>query len=162
MATSAWDIVATEFLQLVNEDSGKFQEVAEKVIHLYRVSFLQDSATDELLKLVQTKISNQIIGLKTEQCFNIGLSSDISDDKLSVLKWVLGETYEPESLGSESFLNGEKRKNVDVYIIEIGLRLSFTTAWSTNAVSICQACGLIEINRMELLRRYLLYVNGSL
>ncbi|KAG5625246.1 hypothetical protein H5410_010464 [Solanum commersonii] len=155
-------VVSKDASSLVNEDSDKFQEVDEKVIHLYRVPFLQDSCTAELLKLVQTKISNQIIGLKTEQCFNIGLSSDLSIDKLSVLKWVLGETHEPDSLGSESFLDGEKRKSVDAYIIEVGLRLSFTTAWSANAVSICQACGLTEINRMERLRRYLLYVNGSL
>lgn len=66
-----------------------------------------------------------------------------------MLKWVLGETYEPERLGSESFLDGEKRTSVDAYIIEVGPRLSFTTAWSANAVSICQACGLTEINRME-------------
>ncbi|KAK4739932.1 hypothetical protein R3W88_003629 [Solanum pinnatisectum] len=154
-------VVSKDVSSLVNEDSSKFQEVVEKVIHLYRVPFLQDSATAELLKLVQTKISNQIIGLRTEQCFNIGLSSDLSGDKLSMLKWVLGETYEPESLGSESFLNGEKRKSVDVYIIKIGPWLSFTTAWSANAVSICQACGLTEINRMECSRKYLLYVNGS-
>ncbi|MCD9642580.1 hypothetical protein HAX54_029454 [Datura stramonium] len=155
-------VVSGDVSSLVNEDSGKFQEVAEKVLHLYRVPFLQESATAELLKLVQTKISNQIIGLKTEQCFNIGLSSDLSSDKLSVLKWVLGETYEPESLGSESFLDGEKRISRDACIIEVGPRLSFTTAWSANAVSICQACGLTEVNGMERSRRYLLYVNGSL
>ncbi|KAJ8530021.1 hypothetical protein K7X08_036856 [Anisodus acutangulus] len=143
-------VVSGDVSSLVNEDSSKFQEVAEKVIHLHRVPFLQDSATAELLKLDQTKISNQIIGLKTEH------------DKLSVLKWILGETYEPESLGSESFLDGEKSKNQNGYIIEVGPRLSFTTAWSANAVSICQACELTEVNRMERSRRYFLHVNGSL
>ncbi|MCD7446192.1 hypothetical protein HAX54_045249 [Datura stramonium] len=122
-------VVSGDVSSLVDEGSGKVQEVAEKVIHLYRVC-LQDSATAELL--VQTKVSNQIIG----------------------------ETYEPESLGSESFLTGSRK--LDGYIIEVGPRLSFTTAWSANAVSIFQACGLTEINRMERSRRYLLYVNGSL
>ncbi|XP_049385556.1 probable phosphoribosylformylglycinamidine synthase, chloroplastic/mitochondrial [Solanum stenotomum] len=155
-------VVSGNVSSLVDEDSGNIQEVAEKLIHLYRVPFLQDSATAELLKLVQTKISNQIIGLKAEQCFNIGLKSDLSSDKFSVLKWLLGETYEPESLGSESFLDREQRELPDAYIIEVGPRLSFTTAWSANAVSICQACGLTEINRMERSRRYLLCVKGSL
>lgn len=70
-------VVSKDVSSLVNEDSGEFQEVAEKVIHVYGIPFQQDSATAELLKLVQTKISNQIIGLKTEQYLNIGLSSDI-------------------------------------------------------------------------------------
>lgn len=121
-------VVSGNVSSVVDEDSGKVQEVAEKVIHLYRVPFLQDSATAELLKLVQAKISNQIVGLKTEQCFNIGLKSDLSSEKISVLKWVLGETYEPESLGSKSFLDEEKRKSLDAYIIEVGPGLSFTTA----------------------------------
>ncbi|KAK2971201.1 hypothetical protein RJ640_008625 [Escallonia rubra] len=50
-------------------------------------------------------------------------------------------------------------------VVEVGPRLSFTTAWSANAVSICQAYGLTEVSRLERSRRYLLYVearSGSL
>ena len=36
--------------------------------------------------------------------------------------------------------------------------MSFTTAWSTNAVSVCHACGLRKITRIERSRRYLLPV----
>jgi phosphoribosylformylglycinamidine synthase len=32
--------------------------------------------------------------------------------------------------------------------------MNFTTAWSTNAVSVCQACGLTKITRIERSRRY--------
>nr|XP_027124043.1 probable phosphoribosylformylglycinamidine synthase, chloroplastic/mitochondrial [Coffea arabica] len=137
----------------------------EKVIHFYRVPLIQESATCELLKTIQTKISNQIIGLKTEHCFNIGLDSSLSSEKLSVLQWVLGETYEPENLGTQSFLDKEVKNSSNAILVEVGPRLSFTTAWSANAVSICRACGLTEINRMERSRRYLLHVkpgSGSL
>jgi hypothetical protein len=41
-------------------------------------------------------------------------------------------------------------------VVEVGPRLSFTTAWSANAVSICKACALPEIARIERSRRYLL------
>ena len=34
--------------------------------------------------------------------------------------------------------------------------MNFSTAWSTNAVSICHACGLTNIRRIERSRRYLL------
>lgn len=137
-------------------------ETGVGVIHLYRVPLIQESAASELLKSVQTKISNQIVGLKTEQCFNIGLESEISDQKVSVLKWLLQETYEPENLGVESFLEKKRQKGLSTVTVEVGPRLSFTTAWSSNAVSICRACGLTEVTRMERSRRYLLYSKGPL
>lgn len=150
----------------VDERLSEVEGIAnEKVIHFYRVPLIQESAASELLKTIQTKISNQIIGLKTEQCFNIGLDSSLSSEKLSVLQWVLGETYEPENLGTQSFLDREVKNSSNAILVEVGPRLSFTTAWSANAVSICRACGLTEINRMEQSRRYLLYVepgSGSL
>merc|ERR1719171_797331 len=39
-------------------------------------------------------------------------------------------------------------------VIEVGPRQQFTSAWSTNAVSICNACGLGKIKRIERSRRY--------
>ncbi|KAG6387909.1 hypothetical protein SASPL_153104 [Salvia splendens] len=141
------------------------QRVAAKVVHFYRVPLLQDNEAAELLKLIQSKVSNQIIGLKTEQCYNIGVDGDLPSDKHSVLRWLLGETFEPENLGTESFLDDEIRTNSSVVVVEVGPRLSFTTAWSSNAVSICRACGLTEISRLEWSRRYLLYLapgSGSL
>ena len=39
-------------------------------------------------------------------------------------------------------------------ILEVGPRMNFTTAWSTNAVSVCHACGLTKIARIERSRRY--------
>lgn len=133
-----------------------------RVFHLFRVPLILDSAASELLKSVQTKISSQIVGLKTEQCFNIGLESELSDQKVSVLKWLLQETYEPENLGFESFLEEKWQEGFNSVIVEVGPRLSFTTAWSSNAVSICRACGLTEVTRMERSRRYLLYSKGPL
>lgn len=38
----------------------------------------------------------------------------------------------------------------------MGPRLSFSTAWSANAVSIAQACGLPQVTRAEVSRRFLL------
>ncbi|KAJ0046007.1 hypothetical protein Pint_06354 [Pistacia integerrima] len=146
----------------IDEQTRLVEQPAEEVVHFYRVPLLQDSATAELLKSVQTKISNQIVGLKTEQCFNIGLDSSISSEKLGVLKWLLQETYEPENLGAESFLEKKRQEGLKSVIIEVGPRLSFTTAWSANAVSICRACGLTEVTRLERSRRYLLYSKGAL
>ncbi|MBN8157057.1 hypothetical protein J0J30_23970, partial [Vibrio vulnificus] len=78
---------------------------------------MQDSATQELLRSVQTKVSNDIVGLQSEQCFNIGLDSVISNQKLEVLRWLLQETYEPENLGPESFLDKKKKEGLNTVIV---------------------------------------------
>ncbi|KAM7270082.1 hypothetical protein ACFE04_029296 [Oxalis oulophora] len=133
-----------------------------EVIHYYRVPLMPDNAANELIKSVQAKVSSQIVGLQTEQCFNIGVKNEVSDDKVETLKWLLSETYEPENLATESFLEKKKKEGLNAVIVEVGPRLSFTTAWSSNAVSICQACGLTEVTRLERSRRYLLYSKGEL
>ncbi|GLT43829.1 hypothetical protein SLA2020_177590 [Shorea laevis] len=147
---------------LAYEPTSLIEKPAQKVIHFFRVPLIQESANNELLKSCQTRISNQIVGLKTEQCFNIGLDSEISTEKLSTLRWILGETYEPENLGTESFLEKKRQEGLNATIVEVGPRLSFTTAWSSNAVSICRSCGLAEVTRLERSRRYLLYSKGVL
>lgn len=145
---------------VADKESLTVKPTAE-VIHFFRVPLIQESATAELLKQAQTKISSQIVGLKTEQCFNIGVRSGIPDEKLPVLRWLLQETYEPDNLGTTSFFEKELRENGSAVVVEVGPRLSFTTASSSNAVSICQACGLGEVTRLERSRRYLLYVKGG-
>ncbi|KAG1363665.1 hypothetical protein COCNU_11G004920 [Cocos nucifera] len=115
----------------------------------------------ELLRKVQAKISDQIIDIKTELCFNIGLSGVLSSGKLTILQWLLQETYEPENLQTESFLEKEVCKGEFAVLVEVGPRMSFTTAWSANAVSICQACSLTEVTRMERSRRYPLYLKAG-
>ncbi|CAN1145051.1 Probable phosphoribosylformylglycinamidine synthase, chloroplastic/mitochondrial [Linum perenne] len=145
-----------------HELAGLVDKPTEEVVHFYRVPMIQESATLELLKAVQTKVSNEIVGLQTEQCFNVGLTSQLPSDKLAALGWLLQETYEPENLNTESFLEKKKREGLCTVIVEVGPRLSFTTAWSANAVSICSACGLTEVTRMERSRRYLLYSKAPL
>ncbi len=39
-------------------------------------------------------------------------------------------------------------------MVEVGPRMSFSTAWSANAVSICHSCGLSNITRIEKSYRY--------
>jgi phosphoribosylformylglycinamidine synthase len=83
----------------------------------------------------------------TEYCFYIEANEALTPDELNVLRWLLSETFEPENFSGESFLT-------DHGIIEVGPRMSFTTAWSTNAMSVCNACGLSKVTRIERSRRY--------
>ncbi|CAN6298028.1 unnamed protein product [Urochloa humidicola] len=126
------------------------------IIQLYRIPFLQESEAMELLRKVKAKVSANIVDIMTEQCFNIQLDNPLSPEKLSTLHWLLAETYEPEKLQTRSFLEEEVARSSCAVIVEVGPRMTFSTAFSTNAVSICKSLSLEEVTRLERSRRYLL------
>merc|ERR1719443_717428 len=76
---------------------------------------------------------------------------------------LLSETFEPEQFSkANSFLlkdSQNKQSNGTnghpPPVVEVGPRQQFTSAWSTNAVSICEAMGLTKITGVEKSRRYL-------
>ncbi|MFH1366999.1 MAG: phosphoribosylformylglycinamidine synthase [Patescibacteria group bacterium] len=92
------------------------------------------------------------ISPQMEYCFNVETSESLSAEEQRVLIWLLAETFEPLYLDKNSLLSGPQANAV----IEIGPRLNFATAFSTNAVGICHACGLTKVTRLERSRRYVL------
>jgi len=130
------------------------------LLHLYRFPGLSRAATRALLSRVQQRNSPDIRKIDSELCFNIDAGSALTEDEMLVLSWLLSETFEPEQFGDRSFLgNGapEETAAEATVLLEVGPRMSFTTAWSTNAVSVCHACGLHKIRRIERSRRYRLH-----
>ena len=70
------------------------------------------------------------------------------------MKWsgyalILADGFLIDTVTLEPSLLGER-------VIEVGPRLNFATAWSSNLVSICRAVGLDCIRRVERSRRYLI------
>jgi phosphoribosylformylglycinamidine synthase len=130
------------------------------LMHLFRTPALTGAKRNELLSIAQKKVSLDIKDIRTEHCFNIAASGQLSSADLGVLKWLLSETFEPENFSDKSFLSQDTNNQGSV--IEVGPRMNFTTAWSTNAVSVCHACGLKKITRIERSRRYLLETSSSL
>lgn len=86
-----------------------------------------------------------------EFCFYVATQAALTSEELSVLTWLLAETFEPERFREKSFLE-EAEVNED-RVFEVGPRLSFATPFSTNAVAICHACGLTKVTRVERSRR---------
>ncbi|KAF6003930.1 hypothetical protein F1559_004022 [Cyanidiococcus yangmingshanensis] len=90
--------------------------------------------------------------VEREDCFYVlcsDASGELTDMEEEILRWLLSETFEPERF----------REGVPFlahHLIEVGPRLNFQTAWSSNAVNICLACGLTKVLRIERSRRYLL------
>ncbi|HQP43543.1 MAG TPA: phosphoribosylformylglycinamidine synthase [Thermoanaerobaculales bacterium] len=119
--------------------------------HLYRAPGVPEGQRRTLLDTARTLIGPEVTAVDTEHCFNIALRRPLSAAELEALRWLLAETFEPERCRPTSFLEEAAGP-----ILEVGPRLSFTTAWSTNAVAVCHACGLADVLRIERSRRYLL------
>jgi len=121
------------------------------LLRRYRSYDLPPTTHDILLDTARRAIGHEIDAIEAEYCYYIETSRDLRNEELRVLDWLLTETYEPHRYGLASFLDDRLGK-----ILEVGPRMTFTTAWSTNAVSICLACGLGAASRIERSRRYLL------
>ncbi|MGW8284614.1 MAG: phosphoribosylformylglycinamidine synthase [Candidatus Deferrimicrobiaceae bacterium] len=118
-----------------------------KLLHFYRNPALSDTKRESLVSFAGKNVSPHIKGIETEYCFNVQTSAPLSEAELATLRWLLAETFLPDRFASGSLLAGNQ-------VIEVGPRMNFTTAWSTNAVSICRACGVDKIRRIERSRRF--------
>ncbi|MGB3211225.1 MAG: phosphoribosylformylglycinamidine synthase [Desulforhopalus sp.] len=81
-------------------------------------------------------------------CFNIESTRDLTKEEMTCLRLILADGFLIDSVSSVPVLQGDR-------VVEVGPRLNFATAWSSNMVSICRATGLDTITRVERSRRYL-------
>ncbi|XP_077983888.1 phosphoribosylformylglycinamidine synthase-like [Glandiceps talaboti] len=130
------------------------------IVRYYRIPALNPGAHNVTLAKLQKILPDlKINTLETELCFNIDVQKGVclSAEDHKKLLWILTIPFETENVAKESFLtqNNEEKGGL---VIEIGPRLNFSTAWSTNAVSICHSAGLRHIKRVEASRRFLLKV----
>ena len=85
-----------------------------------------------------------------EFCFNIESTEPLNEEEISRLQFLLADGFIKESVSTRTSFQGAERD-----VVELGPRLNFATAWSSNMVSICHATGLVKVTRMERSRRYL-------
>ena len=145
------------------------------LFHCYRTPALSAHQTKGLLAEARQRVSPRIHGIETEFCFNIAADTQLTQDEMRLLQWLLAETFEPKQFSDTSFLIPQSACaqrlrvlarvqgtiRIPHLILEVGPRMNFTTAWSTNAVSVCHACGLTKIIRIERSRRYCLLLNDA-
>jgi phosphoribosylformylglycinamidine synthase len=140
------------------------------IVHYYRRTephhSLLQSAKDLLSSKGLTEDSIKIEELHTESCFNVQVTSPpLADEHKSRLEWLLAETFDKEGLLCEksTFGSADGEKEDPSLVVEFGPRMTFTSAFSSNAVSICQACGLEGIiPRLERSKRYQFSCTASL
>ncbi len=128
------------------------------LIRRYRTYALPSPTHDNLLEAARANSPATRSTASTRSfCFYIDAARDLGSGDLRMLDWLLAETFEPQNYGDTSCLDGRGGT-----VLEVGPRMTFTTAWSTNAVSICRACGIDAVRRIERSRRYLLRTSKQL
>lgn len=145
----------------------------KEVIHLYRLPVLSDSNKDDLLASVRKSVSNALT-VEFEYCYNIEIIATSSDatipsslpiDQYKKLIWLISETFEPELTSNISYLStnsdSTETNTAGKVIFEVGPRLAFSTAWSSNCLSQCISCGITNVTRIERSRRYKVTVPES-
>ncbi|XP_071477860.1 phosphoribosylformylglycinamidine synthase-like [Diadema antillarum] len=131
------------------------------VLHYFTTPALSDGAHQTTLAKVKGIVGQDAdVTLQTETCYNIQVDDgDLSAEDVKKLLFIIGIPFQEDRISSTSVLDA--RRTDGSLLIEIGPRLNFSTAWSTNAVSICQSAGLGNISRIERSRRFLIAVNAS-
>jgi len=121
----------------------------------FRTPALPPGQIREFLTMAQSVTPN-IISLEGEWHFYVDATEVLSQDELGRLTWLLAETFQPELFSSQPFL--AVRGDSD-FLVEIGPRKGTVTDWSSNMETICQACGLGKVERVERFRRLRFRVN---
>ncbi|MFZ5390756.1 MAG: phosphoribosylformylglycinamidine synthase, partial [Patescibacteria group bacterium] len=87
---------------------------------------------------------------EAEYCFYIETAELLTNEELLKLKLILTDGFVIDRIRSQTIFSSQDK------VVEIGPRLNFMTAFSTNLLAICKNCGLGKVTRLEKFRRYLL------
>lgn len=148
---------------------------APSIIHYYRKTetshSLLPSCKEQLSALGLQEDAAKIVQIDTESCFNVQPSASsvasatggLTTVQKDRLEWLLAETFEKAFLQLEKsfFESANGGGSGSKWQVEFGPRMTFTSAFSSNATGICQACD-IPVDRLELSRRYRFILSGDL
>lgn len=116
------------------------------ILKRFRRSTLWETDEQRLAERIRAEISPRLDSIVMEHCFYIEVLRELTSEENARLNWLLAETFEPCRFGESSHLAG--------IVLEVGPRVEIVTPWSTNAVKVCQSCGLQSVRRLERSRRY--------
>ncbi|XP_014469379.1 PREDICTED: phosphoribosylformylglycinamidine synthase [Dinoponera quadriceps] len=104
---------------------------------------------NKLHKILQ--IETSVIDLQTEFCYYVEIEQPLELEEIQTLKWILSPPFEHKCLRDCSVFDEIEDDSV---VIEIGPRLNFSTAFSSNVVSMCKSVKLEKVKRVERSIRY--------
>lgn len=109
---------------------------------------LEQGAVDRLISKAHD-LGIPIASIDTEYCFNISLTSPLTPKENELLEWCLVEGG--HKLQKQPFLSA----GAGQFLVEVGPRMNFSTAWNTNCVSVLAAADVKKVPRIERSRRFL-------
>ena len=107
--------------------------------------------------------AEKIADVERESCFNVQLSNDgdLEPVQKERLEWLLAETFQKDHLKLEKSFFDEETPSSKIWQVEFGPRMTFTSAFSSNACGICRACA-VPVERLELSRRYRFHLTDDI
>lgn len=109
---------------------------------------LEHGSVDRLLSKAHD-LGVPVSSIDTEYCFNISLTSALTPKENELLEWCLTEGG--HKLQKSPFLSA----GAGQFLVEVGPRMNFSTAWNTNCVSVLAAADIKKVPRIERSRRFL-------
>ena len=128
-----------------------------EVVHLYKTPGLSANQLSALKLNIKRNYPSLTLNIQTELCYNIATQTPLTAEDKSKLVWLIAEHFHEDSVCDTTTLGVDEKPTL---LLEFGPRLNFATAFSTNAVAICKRIGLVQIERIEVSRRYSFNVRG--
>ncbi|KAJ1454086.1 CobB/CobQ-like glutamine amidotransferase domain-containing protein [Pelagophyceae sp. CCMP2097] len=117
-------------------------------LRLFRREAAAPSAAAEAIRVCVAAAGQEVQSVEFEACFNVEFSAKPQDAAraAAVVCFLVAETFDVVHVALETFVGNDA--------IEVGPRRTFATAFSSTACSICAACGVPGVSRLERSRRY--------
>jgi len=128
-------------------------------LRLYKTGTADEKRDEAKLATALRVAGASLATLKQERCYMVALEDGapaLSAGDASKLRWLVAETFEQDKTSCSPGLAAPAASDAHTMLLEVGPRLTFATAWSSNAVAICQSAGLRSVARVEMSRRYLI------
>uniref|UniRef100_A0A1L8DXU7 Phosphoribosylformylglycinamidine synthase n=1 Tax=Nyssomyia neivai TaxID=330878 RepID=A0A1L8DXU7_9DIPT len=125
------------------------------IVRYYLLEHLDVVKKESLLQRLR-KVEKNICDVTVEKCYHVETATGkkVSVTQERILRWLLKHSQEDDALTGVSTLMKCPENSV---LVEIGPRFNFSTADSTNSVSICESVGFQGlVKRIEVSRRYLI------
>ncbi|XP_053691079.1 phosphoribosylformylglycinamidine synthase [Sabethes cyaneus] len=122
---------------------------------------LEEQKRQQLLQSFR-KVNASVSDLQVEKCYHVQNTKykQFPAEVEERLRWILKGPQEAKDRLSSGPRLSKAKANQELF--EVGPRFNFSTADSTNSVSICQNVGLTFIDRIEVSHRYLLTLEKGL
>ncbi|XP_059618508.1 phosphoribosylformylglycinamidine synthase [Phlebotomus argentipes] len=130
------------------------------IVRYYLLENLDVAKKETLLQRLQ-KVEKSVCDVHLEKCYHVETAKGVkvSETQEKILRWLLKHSQEEDALTGVTTLLNPTSNSV---LIEIGPRFNFSTADSTNSVSICESVGFEGIvKRIEVSMRYLIVAQNA-